>query len=169
MKLALETPVINLHRYGIARLSPTMSRKLAAALAPFASKTDVDEVTVEDLLNYFPARYEDRSNMLPLDELAAGMEAAVELTVRNAGGMQVGKNRDRRRPALFIYEITAGDAERRFRPVLIKWFISGRNAKQILAAANQIHAFTELVILADSGHENVDGAQEDYNRRCAAD
>lgn len=132
MTLQLDTPVINLYRHGIARLSPTMSRKLAAALAQFASKTNVDDVTVEDLLNYFPARYEDRSNMLPLDKLEAGMEAAVELTIRNAGGMQVGKNRDRRKPPLYIYEITAGDAERRYRPVVIKWFISGRNAKQIL-------------------------------------
>jgi ATP-dependent DNA helicase RecG len=132
MKLSSDTAIINLYRYGVARLSPAMSRKLAVALAPFASKTDVDDVTVEDLLNYFPARYEDRSNMLSLDKLEDGMEAAVELHVRTASGMKVGRNRDPRKPSLFIYEITAGDAERRYKPVVVKWFISGRNAKQIL-------------------------------------
>jgi ATP-dependent DNA helicase RecG len=132
MQITLDTPIITLYRHGIARLSPTMSRKLATELAPFASRTDVEEVTVEDLLNYFPARYEDRSNMLPLDRLADGMEAAVLLSVRNAGGMKVGRNRDPRKPPLYIYEITAGDPERRFRPVQIKWFISGKSAKQIL-------------------------------------
>ncbi len=132
MQLTPATPIIDLYRHGIARLSPTMSRTLATALAPVVSKTDPDDVTVEDLLTYFPARYEDRSNMLPLDRLEDGMEAAVLLAVRNAGGMRVGRDRDPRKPALYIYEITAGDPERRFRPVQIKWFVSGKSSARII-------------------------------------
>lgn len=60
------------------------------------------------------------------------MEAAVEIYVRGAGGKQVGRDRDPRKPPLFIFEITGGDAERRFKPIVVKWFISGRNARSIL-------------------------------------
>ncbi len=130
--LAITTPLIELDRYGIDRLSGPMARKLAAAVAVTASKTDVNSVTVEDLLSYFPARYEDRSNFISIDKLEEGMEAAVEIYVRGSGGKQVGRDRDPRKPPLFIFEITGGDAERRFKPVVVKWFISGRNAKAIL-------------------------------------
>src|SRR5438445_12067033 len=117
MKLTLTTPILEFPRYDIAKLSPAMTRKLAVALSGFANKTDPAAVTVEDLLNYSPARYEDRSNFLPLDKLEPGMEAAVELYVRNANGVQVGKNRDRRKPPLYIFEITGGDLQRQHRPV----------------------------------------------------
>src|SRR5436190_7177584 len=109
-----------------------MSRKLAVALAGFAAKTDADTVTVEDLLNYFPMRYEDRSNFLTPDKLEEGMEASVEINVRVAGGVRVGKNRGPKQPPLFIFEITGGDAERKYKPVVVKWFVSGRNAGQIV-------------------------------------
>ena len=132
MKLKLDTLIIELFRYDIAKLSLAMSRKLAVALAGFAAKTDVDAVTVEDLLNYFPARYEDRSNLLSIDKLEDGLEAAVEIYVKVSGGFQVGKNRGPKQPPLFIFEISGCDEERRFRPVTIKWFVSGRNAKEIV-------------------------------------
>ena len=132
MKLKLDTPIIELFRYDIAKLSLAMSRKLAVALAGFAGKADVDAVTVEDLLNYFPARYEDRSNLLSIDKLEDGLEAAVEIYVKVSGGFQVGKNRGPKQPPLFIFEISGCDEERRFRPVTIKWFVSGRNAKEIV-------------------------------------
>jgi len=38
------------------------ARKLALAVAGTANKHDAAEATVEDLLNYLPMRYEDRSN-----------------------------------------------------------------------------------------------------------
>ncbi|MBV9216610.1 MAG: ATP-dependent DNA helicase RecG [Acidobacteria bacterium] len=132
MKLTLDTPVVDLFRHGVAKLTPVMSRKLAVALAPLSAKTDPEEVTVEDLLNYFPTRYEDRSHFMSLDQLADGMEAAVELYVRGSGGMQVGRNRDPRRPPLYLFEITGGDAERRLRPVSVKWFVSGKNSRDII-------------------------------------
>ena len=133
MKLTLDTPIIDLFRHNIAKLSLAMSRKLAVALAGVAAKTDAEAVTVEDLLNYFPMRYEDRSNFLTLDQLEEGMEASVEINVRTAAGVRVGKNRGPRAAPLFIFEITGGDAERVLKPVVVKWFVSGRNAGQIVS------------------------------------
>jgi ATP-dependent DNA helicase RecG len=132
VSLTLNTPIVELYRHKVGHLTAPTAGKLAAALAPIASKTDVAEVTVADLLNYFPTRYEDRSNFITVDKLQDGMEAAVEIYVRNAGGKRVGKNRDPRKPPLFIFEVTGGDADRRYPPVQVKWFFSGRNASQIL-------------------------------------
>ena len=133
MKLKLDTPIIDLVRHDIAKLSLAMSRKLAVALAGVANKTDVDAVTAEDLLNYNPMRYEDRSNFLTLDKLEEGMEASVEINVRTAAGVRVGRNRGPRAAPLFIFEITGGDAERVLKPVVVKWFVSGGNAGQIVS------------------------------------
>ena len=132
MSLTLDTPVHELHRHDVGHLTAPTAAKLAAALAPVAQKTEITAVTVTDLLNYFPSRYEDRSNFITLDKLQDGMEAAVEVNVRNSGGNRVGKNRDPRKPPLFIFEVTGGDADRRYPPVQVKWFVSGRNASQIL-------------------------------------
>ncbi len=132
MKITLDTPIIELYRHNIAKLTSAMSRKLAVALAAPAAKTNVDLVTVEDLLNYFPARYEDRSNFLSIDQIEPGMEAAVELYVRNSGGIQVGKNRARNKPPLFIFEIIGGDLGRQQKPVTVKWFVSGKGASDIV-------------------------------------
>ncbi len=132
MDLTLSTPIVQLHRHGIANLTATMSKKLAVAVAKFAEKSDPDLATVEDLLAYFPARYEDRSNLTTIDTLYDGLEASVELFVRVSGGYQVGKNRGPKRPQLFIFEINASDRERLRKPVVVWWFISGKNAKQII-------------------------------------
>ena len=66
-----------------------MAGKLAVALAGVSEKSDPARVTVEDLLNYFPARYEDRSNFIAFEEIEDGMEAAVEIFVKTAGGIRV--------------------------------------------------------------------------------
>jgi len=109
-----------------------MARDLAVALAAATDKPNVEEVTVEDLLNYLPTRYEDRSNFLSLDRIQDGVEAAAELFVRNTAGIQVGKMRDRKKPPLYLFEITAGDRERVHRPVTVKWFVSGKGANDIV-------------------------------------
>ncbi|MBA2493543.1 MAG: hypothetical protein H0V31_02465, partial [Acidobacteria bacterium] len=85
MKLELQTPLLELYQYEIANLSPAMARKLAMAVANFAYKTDLTEATIEDLLNYFPTRYEDRSNLIQIDELYDGLEASLELYTRVSG------------------------------------------------------------------------------------
>ena len=89
MPLALETPIPDLHRHEIAHLSAYMSKKLAAAVAAFAEKSEPSDATVEDLLNYFPVRYEDRSNLVQIGELSDGIEAAVEINVKVSGGNRV--------------------------------------------------------------------------------
>ncbi len=132
MAIRLDTPIIELYRFEVSRLSAAMAKKLAEAVAGVFAKTDPSAATVEDLLSYFPARYEDRSNFISIDKLEDGMEAAVEIYVRNSGGIQVGRNRDPRKPPLYLFEVTGGDAERRFKPVVVKWFVSGKAAKSIL-------------------------------------
>lgn len=132
MQLNLKTPLIELYNYDFAKLTSTMSRKLATAAANFAYKSDITEATVEDLLNYFPMRWEDRSNFIQIDELKVDTEASVELFVRVSGGFKVGKNRSPKAPPLYIFEITAGDAERTRKPVVVWWFISGKQAHRII-------------------------------------
>ncbi len=133
MRLTIESPILEFPRHGIAKLSAGMAGKLAVAIAPVAAKTDPADVTAEDLLNYFPARYEDRSNFIALDQLQDGLEAAVEIYVKVSGGFQVGKNRDPRQPPLFIFEISGSDAQNRLKPVVVKWFVSGKQAKRIVS------------------------------------
>ena len=133
MKLSIDTSITDLHKYEIANLSKAMSRKLAAAVANHAGKTDLTEVTAEDLFNYFPMRYEDRSNMMLLNELYDGLESSVELYVRVSGGFRVGKNRPRKAPPLFIFEITASDFDRTMKPIVVWWFVSGKSANHIVA------------------------------------
>ncbi|MBX7172988.1 MAG: ATP-dependent DNA helicase RecG [Pyrinomonadaceae bacterium] len=130
--LGLNTQIIDFNEIGIAKLSKAMARKLAMAVANFANKTDASEATVEDLLNYFPMRYEDRSNLIQIDDLTNEMEASLDLYVRVAGGFRVGKNRGPKAPPLYIFEITAGDFERTRKPVVIWWFVSGKAANHTI-------------------------------------
>jgi len=132
MVLASQTPVIDLYKHGIAKLTSAISRKLAVALAPLSEQTEVDKVTVEDLLNYLPMRYEDRTTFRSVDILEEGTDAGIELIVRNSSGQQVGLSRDRRKPPLFLFQITGTDRARSNRPVVVKWFVSGRNAAEIV-------------------------------------
>jgi ATP-dependent DNA helicase RecG len=82
-------------------------------------------------------RYEDRSNLAHISNLYDGLEASLELYVRVAGGFQVGKNRSPKAPKLFIFEITASDPERTGKPVVVWWFVSGRQAGRIIAYHRQ--------------------------------
>src|SRR5688572_12724738 len=98
--ITIHTPIIEVPGHLIANLSAPMRRKLAVAVAGFVNKTSPDTATVEDLLSYFPARYEDRSNLVRIDELSDGLEAAVEVNVKVSGGFQVGRNRGPKQPPL---------------------------------------------------------------------
>ena len=57
--------------------------------------------------------------------------------MRVAGAFQVGKNRGPKAPPLFIFEVTAGDPERTGKPVVVWWFVSGRQAARIVAYYRQ--------------------------------
>ncbi|HLL75318.1 MAG TPA: ATP-dependent DNA helicase RecG, partial [Pyrinomonadaceae bacterium] len=137
MSLSLDTPVLSLHKFGIPRFGQPSARRLALALASVSDKSDAGEATVEDLLNYLPMRYEDRSNLARISDLRDGLEVSLDLYVRVAGGFQVGKNRGPKAPPLFIFEITAGDTERTGKPVVVWWFVSGRQAARIVAYNRQ--------------------------------
>jgi ATP-dependent DNA helicase RecG len=130
--IQLDTKIINFHENGIANLSVAMSKKLAVAVANYAHKTDANAANVEDLLNYFPTRYEDRSNLIQIDELYPNLEASLDLYVRVSGGFQVGKNRGPKAPPLYIFEITASDFERTKKPVVVMWFVSGKIASHVI-------------------------------------
>lgn len=130
-KIRLETPIVSLPEYGVAGLGKKRALKLALAVAGFTEKRDATEATVEDLLSYFPMRWEDRSNLVKIRNLKEGMEASLDLYVRTAVGYQVGKNRGHNQ--LYIFEITASDDERVCKPVVVWWFISGKRAEQIVS------------------------------------
>src|SRR5687768_973594 len=133
ISLTLDTPIIEFHAHGISKLSAPMARKLAIAVAGESAKSDLTEATVEDLLNYFPMRYEDRSNLMQIDQLYDGIEASVELYTRVSGGFQVGKNRGPKAPPLFIFEISGSDADRTKKPVVVWWFLSGRQSQHVIS------------------------------------
>jgi len=130
--VAISTPLLEVPGPALANLSKPQIQKLAVAVAPIAGKTDPADATVGDLLNYFPARYEDRSKFIGIDELTDGIEAAVEVYVKTSGGFRVGRNRGPRQPPLFIFEITGSDEARLQRPVVVKWFVSGKQAERIV-------------------------------------
>jgi ATP-dependent DNA helicase RecG len=136
-RLSLNTKLSDLHQFGLARFGAASAKKLALAVAHVSDKADASEVTVEDLLNYLPMRYEDRSNLSRIADLSDGLEASLELYVRVAGGFQVGKNRGPKAPPLYIFEVTAGDPERTGKPVVVWWFVSGRQAPRVVAYYRQ--------------------------------
>ena len=69
--ITLQTPIVNLSNLGVAKLSGAAARKLALAVAAIAGKTDAGEAAVEDLLNYLPMRWEDRSALTRIGELVS--------------------------------------------------------------------------------------------------
>ena len=131
-QLSLRTPIDDLHKFGLGRLGQILSHKLALALASHFNKKSSKEVTVEDLLNYLPMRYEDRSKPARIRDLTPGVEASLELQVKVSGGYQVRNRRSAGRSRLFIFEISATDPERTGKPVVVWWFVSGTRSYDIV-------------------------------------
>ena len=129
--LNLDTPVSDLYKYRIARLGQTLSQKLATALAAQSPNKRAGSVTVSDLLEYLPMRYEDRSSPARIRDLRDRKEASLELVTKLAGGYQV-RNKRAFGKSLYIFEISAEDPERTGRPVLVWWFVSGLKAQEII-------------------------------------
>ena len=130
--ISLNTPVEDLHSFKIARLGPVLSRKLAQALAAQTHKKSVASVTVEDLLTYFPMRYEDRARPALIRDLHDDVEASLELTVTHAHGYAVRNPRGYGRAQLYIFEVSAIDGPMSGREVIVWWFVSGRRAYDIV-------------------------------------
>ncbi len=130
--ISLNTSIEDLHNFKIARLGPVLSRKLARALATQTHKKSSAAVTVEDLLTYFPMRYEDRSRPALIKDLKEGVEASLELTVTHAHGYAVRNPRGYGRPQLYIFEVAGIDGPMTGREVIVWWFVSGRRAYDIV-------------------------------------
>lgn len=130
--ISLNTPVEDLHNFKIARLGPVLSRKLAHALTSQVHKKSAAEVTVEDLLTYFPMRYEDRLRPALIRDLHDGVEASLELSVTNAHGYAVRNSRSYGRPRLYIFEVSGIDGPMSGREVIVWWFVSGPRAYDIV-------------------------------------
>jgi ATP-dependent DNA helicase RecG len=130
--ISLNTPIEDLHSFKIARLGQILSHKLAKALATQTHKKNSAEVTVEDLLNYFPMRYEDRSRPALIKDLHEGVEASLELIVTKTNGYAVRGPRGYGRPQLYIFEVYGIDGPMTGREVIVWWFVSGRRAYDIV-------------------------------------
>lgn len=130
--ISLNTPIEDLHSFKIARLGQILSQKLAKALAAQTHKKNSAEATVEDLLNYFPMRYEDRSRPALIKDLHDGVEASLDLTVTKTNGYAVRNPRGYGRPQLYIFEVYGIDGPMTGREVIVWWFVSGRRAYDIV-------------------------------------
>src|ERR1043165_5079877 len=92
-------------------------------------------VTVEDLLGYIPFRYEDRSNLRTIDQLAPGEMATVVAEVRTA---QVAGFRRRN---LGLFQATFTDASRSV--LAAKWFHSAYLA-DVIAPGQRIALYGKV-------------------------
>ena len=129
--ISLDTRILDLPGARIPRFGQQSARQLALALTEVSPGKDISNVTVEDLLTYLPARYEDRSSMVEIRHLYHGLEASLDLTVRIAGGFQV-RNRRSFKQQLYKFEISAVDQQRSGKQVVVWWFVSGPRARDIL-------------------------------------
>jgi len=130
--ISLNTPIEDLHSFKIARLGPILSQKLAKAVATQTHKKNSADATVEDLLNYFPMRYEDRSHPALIKDLHEGVEASLDLTVTKTNGYAVRNPRGYGRAQLYIFEVYGIDGPMTGREVIVWWFVSGRRAYEIV-------------------------------------
>src|ERR1044072_6840377 len=128
--ICLHTRLEDLHNFRIARLGDHLPHNLALAVAAHANKRNAADATVEDLLNYLPMRYEDRSHPAAIRDLSYGLEASLELVVHRAQGYEGRKGFSRSR--LFIFEVRAYDAARSGPDVIVWWFVSGGRAYDIV-------------------------------------
>src|SRR5437667_3418231 len=92
--------------------------------------------TVEDLLSYFPFRYEDRSNVKPIAQLAPGEMATVIAEVRSVKLSSV-------RQRLSIFEATFGDNSRVI--LMGKWF-RGDYLKNVLFPGLKVALYGKVEI-----------------------
>ncbi|MEW6131040.1 MAG: ATP-dependent DNA helicase RecG [Acidobacteriota bacterium] len=83
--LKLSTPLYQLHLHEIPRVATKTAQKLAAGVAATVGEPNALKVTVDDLLNYLPMRYEDRSNLTRIRQLQHNEFATIEVEVRIAG------------------------------------------------------------------------------------
>lgn len=103
--LKLDTPLIELSKYGLPRIGRMTAENLAGEIASLNARPKAAEATVEDLLHYLPFRYEDRSNLTRISGLSDGLEASVEVVVRIGGVVPLKGGR------IKLYEFLASDGQ----------------------------------------------------------
>src|SRR6266404_868613 len=130
--ISLDNKILDLHAAEIPRFGQQSARQLALALAEVSPGKDSNTVTISDLLDYLPARYEDRSSMVEIRHLYHHIEASLDLTVKVSGGYQV-RNRRSFKQRLYKFEVSAIDQQRTGRQVVVWWFVSGARAQQIIS------------------------------------
>jgi len=100
-------------------------------------------LTVADLLYYAPFRYEDRTNVKTIDQLAPGEKAAVMARVASA------KLSGFRRKSLGLFEVTFRDASPD--SLLARWFHGERYAES-LVPDTRVALFGKVELDRSSGH-----------------
>jgi ATP-dependent DNA helicase RecG len=123
--ISLETRILDLPNQGLHRVGLTTARKLAVGIAAITAGKESSTVLVDDLLNYLPMRYEDRSRMIEIRDLVSDQEASLDLTVRWSKPRQVGRQK-------FIFTVSASDRRNTGPQVVLEWFVSGQRSKQII-------------------------------------
>jgi ATP-dependent DNA helicase RecG len=123
--ITLATPIEKLE-LELPRVGKKTAQALATSIALLNARPSPQQAKVEDLLFYLPMRYEDRSNLAKIKDLADGMEAAVAVEIKVAGNYKVGKSNQHK-----IFEFSGEDGTGRIRafwwnqPFLEKTFIRG--------------------------------------------
>jgi ATP-dependent DNA helicase RecG len=126
--LSLTTALLELPAY-LRGIGVTTAGKLAAELGSAIGKVSPAEVTVEDLLLYLPFRYEDRSHLPQICDLAPGKSASVLVEVSLASSYPI---RTRQGKQLTLFEVIGWDSTGRIRacwwnqPYLRQVFQPGR-------------------------------------------
>ncbi|MBI4854356.1 MAG: ATP-dependent DNA helicase RecG [Acidobacteria bacterium] len=123
--ITLTTPIEKLD-IELPRVGKKTAQALADSIALLNACPSREQAKVEHLLFYLPMRYEDRSNLAKIGDLADGMEAAVAVEIKVAGNYKVGKANQHK-----IFEFSGEDGTGRIRafwwnqPFLEKTFTRG--------------------------------------------
>lgn len=105
----LDTPIVDLHEYGIRGIGRKTAHALAVEAASISAKPDARDAVIEDLIHYLPMRYEDRSNLARIDQLDDGDTASVDVIVRVGGVIPLKGGR------LKMYEFIGSDGTNQIR------------------------------------------------------
>jgi len=116
--------------------------------------------TVEDLLAYTPLRYEDRSNLKPIGQLAPGEMATVIAEIRS------GKVVSFRRKNLGIFEAVLGDGSKE--RLVAKWFNASYLADKLVEGVRlalygkvELDSYTGDLVLKSPEYEILSGEDDE--------
>ncbi|MBN8723200.1 MAG: ATP-dependent DNA helicase RecG [Acidobacteria bacterium] len=152
--ITLSTPILELESE-LPRVGKKTAQNLAGSIALLNACSSSAQAKVEDLLLYLPMRYEDRSNLAKIADLAEGMEAAVAVEVKVAGNYRVGKANQHK-----IFELSGSDETGRIRafwwnqPFLEKTFL--RDSRVILFGQWKYDTYRNSLTIESPDYEIID-------------